>query len=223
MAQVRARGRVELGRPHDRVEVARSGERARRALEPAHAERIERRERDPPVRRELASGDADHARRAAGDDRLAAHPRGVACADRGGRAARRRSRGRRRARRAAVRASARTCSMSPASTTASSGSPSCGVSVVPRRRRPSHGTAKLTRTASWGIVSAAPQPSPPSTTACTPLLNRIDGSARGSSSRRTRSSQGPLAFTTERARTTIASPSAAISAPSPGRSATTSA
>ncbi len=85
---------------------------------------------------------------------------------------------------------------------------------------PSHGTAKLTRTLSCGIVSAACQSSPPSTTTCTPLLSRIEARAPGSSSRRTRSTQGPAAFTTAFARTGNVRPSAVTSA---GRRPTTSA
>ena len=103
--------------------------------------------------------------------------------------------------------------MSSSVTATSSGSPSCSVSVVPSSSIPSHGTAKLTRTWSWAIVSAACQSWAPSTRTCTPLLRRIDGRAPGSSSRRTRSTHGPVALTIAPARTGIVRPSATTSAP----------
>ena len=65
--------------------------------------------------------------------------------------------------------------MSSSVTRAASGSPSWSVSVVPSSSLPSHGIAKLTRTLSCGIVTAALQPSPPSTIRCTPFDSRIDG------------------------------------------------
>src|SRR5581483_3549985 len=111
----------------------------------------------------------------------------------------------------ATDASARICSTSSSVTATASGSPSCNVSVVPSRSIPSHGTAKLTRTLSCGIVSAAPQSCPPSTSTCAPLLSRIDGFACSSSSRRIRSTHGPAAFTTLLACTAIVRPSACTS------------
>src|SRR5438270_886748 len=75
----------------------------------------------------------------------------------------------------AAAASRSTCSTSASVTVADSGPPSWSVSVVPSSSIPSHGTAKLTRTLSCGIVSAAPQSPPPSTSAWTPLLRRTDG------------------------------------------------
>ena len=112
--------------------------------------------------------------------------------------------------------------MSACETETSSGSPSNSVSVVPSSSIPCQGTAKLTRTLSCGIVSAADHSCSGSTIACTPLLSRIERGAFGSSSRRTRSTHGPLAFTTAFALTVTTCPSAATSAPSP-RTATTSA
>ena len=97
------------------------------------------------------------------------------------------------------------------------------VSVVPSSSIPSHGTAKVTRTLSWGIVSAASQSAPPSTSTCTPLLSRTELRAAGSSSLRTRSTHGPAALTTRSARTEIVRRRPATSAPSRPRSATTSA
>ena len=103
--------------------------------------------------------------------------------------------------------------MSSSVTATSSGSPSCSVSVVPSSSIPSQGTAKLTRTWSCAMVSAACQSSAPSTSTCTPLLSRIDCRAAGSSSLRTRSTHGPVALTIEAACTAIVRPSASTSAP----------
>ena len=98
--------------------------------------------------------------------------------------------------------------MSSSVTATASGSPSCSVSVVPSSSIPSQGTAKLTRTWSCAIVSAASQSSAPSTRTWTPLLSRIDGRAAGSSSLRTRSTHGPVALTIAPACTAIVRPSA---------------
>ena len=78
---------------------------------------------------------------------------------------------------------------------------------------PSQGTAKLTRTLSWGIVSAADHVVSAESSTCTPLLRRMEGSAAGSASRRTSSTQGPAALTTVLADTAMVSPSATTSAP----------
>ena len=100
--------------------------------------------------------------------------------------------------------------MSASATSTSSGSPSCSVSVVPSSSIPSHGTAKLTRTLSWGIVSAAVQGRSWSTSTWMPLLSRIERGASGSSSRRTWSTHGPVALTTARALTSMLTPSARV-------------
>src|SRR6266511_2030032 len=80
---------------------------------------------------------------------------------------------------------------------------------------PSHGYAKVTRTRSCGIVSAARHSCSSGTSTWTPFDSRPAGSASGSSSLRTRSSHGPVAFTIARALTDTRRPSrrATISPP----------
>src|SRR5213083_1650801 len=70
------RWRVEALRPGDAVEGGGSGQRPGPPREAADAEVVERVERDAPVRRQLAACDADHARRACREDRLALRGRG---------------------------------------------------------------------------------------------------------------------------------------------------
>ncbi len=119
----------------------------------AHAELVERVERDPPVGRQLAARDAEHPGRAGRVDGLAARARGRARRRLAARAARRTRRAPGRGRRTASLASIEDLRTSSSVTEPSSGSPSCSVSVVPSSSIPSHGTAKLTRTLSCGIVT----------------------------------------------------------------------
>ena len=110
MEQVRAR-RARRARPARRCGRGRSrpGSGRGRRSRFAHAELLERVERDPAVRRQLAAGDAEHPRRAASVDGLAARVRGRARRRRAARAARRTSRAPAPMPSTATAASARTC------------------------------------------------------------------------------------------------------------------
>ena len=114
-------------------------------------------------------------------------------------------------------ASARICAASASVAATSAGSPSYGSSVVPRRSIPSHGIANETRPPGSGVVTAAVHPSPPARTRCAPFDRRTLVPAAGSSSRRTRSTHGPAAFTTVRAGDAHRAASEAGPAPRPPR------
>ncbi len=75
------------------------------------------------------------------------------------------------------------------------------VSVVPTRRRPFHGTAKITRPSSVFGTSRASvsEKSSSGSMMWTPLLGRMRGSAAGEASWRTTSENGPVALTKARA------------------------
>ena len=103
----------------------------------------------------------------------------------------------------AVDASDRIWSTSAGVTATSLGSPSCSTSVVPSRSMSYQGTAKVTRTASCVIVSAAVQSPSRDVSTCAPLLSRTDEPSPGSSRRRTWSTHGPAALTTTRESTAI--------------------
>ena len=102
--------------------------------------RVERLERDPPVRRELAARDVEHPARAPREDGLAPRAHALARRRPAGRAARRTSArtrsGATRLGRSATAASRGSASRRPARRTAPSGSPSYVVSVVPRSEHP---------------------------------------------------------------------------------------
>ena len=103
-------------------------------------------------------------------------------------------------------ASLRTVSTSSSVTDTAPGSPSYSESVVPSSSIPSQGTAKATRSRGSGTASAACQSFTPGISTCTPLLSRVTGAQPGCSSMRTRSTQGPAAFTARSKLTSSASP-----------------
>ena len=215
--QVRGEQRVELRMPPPQsvgrdVGVGGARQRPRPAVDPVQlelgAERVQHRQRDAAVRRQLAAGDRDHPERAGRQHRLAVRARRRRPLPPAGRGRRRSGRARRRAHRARARARPRRGSAAPRPSVGSiaRASPSKAESVVPSRSIPAQGTANATRVRSIGIVSAAPQPPSRSSTRCAPLLRVTEVPARASSSRRTSSIHGPAAFTTARAATSSVSP-----------------
>ena len=181
-------------------------------------------DRDPAERRVLAARDREHAAGPARQHHLAlGRSRLARLVQRAGRAARRSGSARAPDRRrrpqgaAGLGQDARLVGVVRAH---AAGSPSYGSSVVPSTSMPSYGSANETRTRSSGTVTAEGQRSSVSSTRCAPFESWMLVPARASSSRRSVSTQGPVALTTARVRMVSCSPwRADVDAGRPGRRA----
>ena len=187
MQDVRARRGIEVPdtgvrcacpRPPGRAHPAGAAAPGRTSNHRAPVAAARARQRDPPVRRELAPGHAQHP---AATEVVRVSRRAVVSPAQPGST-----------RSPANRPNAtRVEHLRPTATDASSrisrrpparhdrpGSASYGVSVVPSRSIPCHGNAKVTRTSSCGIVSAADQGRSAPGSRCTPFDRRADGRVR---------------------------------------------